>query len=282
MVKGRSKFNSRTIESLISVGAFDIFGNGSNDRKRFVNVINTFFSKKKTKNKLIMEGIKMWDDSMNSVFYSTGDVEVKDLVEMEKNFLGVNLFTSLFTKDISDRIDVLCNNPTYIKDFSQISETSKRIVVFIDEIKTLKDKNGHNMAFVIVSDIKDNTKKIPVFWKFWKILKDKISIYEDEKKPVSLLLYRKDENSIFLGPNGMYIDYPSDDKTYNDICPHLLITFGEINNGIDAVIKRIEKVNEIKKDYMPDLKEKKDAMKLIINEADKNKKIILNTVRSVI
>jgi len=197
IVKTRSReISSSVIEALISVGAFDEF---TNERVKLLFAFKKFWEEKKSikveeKLKFIWDKCWMLANSLPGL-----DTTNDKLMEMERKYYGINIFTSAFDNDIIQALTKMKNVGLINYTLSEVSDKGKKTPVVVKGIKTQLDKNGNEMAFIEVEDLIGTKLRIPLFSSFWKYLKDCIftnSIY-------LMSLHKKDDDQIMFG-DGKY------------------------------------------------------------------------------
>jgi len=193
ILKTKSKeVNSTVITALISVGCFDEF---TKERVRLLFAFNKFWEEKKQikveeKLKLIWERCWVMAKSIPGL-----ETTPDKLMEFERKYFGINIFTSSFDADIMKALAKMKSVGLINMNFTEVSESAKKTPVVIKSIRTLNDKNGKEMAFLEIEDCIGNKLKIPVFQSFWMYLKDCFVI--DGVYLVSL--FRKEDDQIMFG-----------------------------------------------------------------------------------
>jgi len=163
--------NTRVIEALISTGCFDSL---YDNRKKLNQIIKMFYEQKKsTKVEEKLRAIyKKCENTVESLPGFT--IHVSDLIEYEKKFFGVKLFTTQFTEERIKMFEKLRSKKLIYLYITEIKNTSLKIPVIINSIRNYKDRNDNPMAFIDIEDMDANTLSIPVFYSYWKFIKDDI------------------------------------------------------------------------------------------------------------
>jgi DNA polymerase-3 subunit alpha len=180
----------KVIEALVSVGCFEF---EEENRKKHFKMIKEFWeNKKSTKVKEKLQGIYL--EAVKTVNKLPGMVQdilkltMEDKVAYEKNFYGVNIFSSVFTDKVLQAIDKLNSAHLIHPTFSDVTGRSLKTPVVINSVKIFNDRNGKEMAFINAEDQTGKEKSIPVFQSYWKHIKEKvepdklylINIYEND------------------------------------------------------------------------------------------------------
>jgi len=162
--KGRS-LTIKTLESLISVGAFDAL---YPERKKFLQAVKTFWEKKKSTK--VEEKLRaIFDSSTKAVdAIPAMDTTMEDLIEYEKTFFGFKLFSTLFTKDRMEAFDKAVKAKLMYSNLDSVENKSKKIAVMINAIRKIQDRNGNEMAFVEIEDMHGTIVSVPIFASYWK------------------------------------------------------------------------------------------------------------------
>jgi DNA polymerase-3 subunit alpha len=195
VMKTRSReLSSSVIEGLISVGAFDCF---TKERVKLAFAFKKFWEEKKTIK--VEEKLKfIWDRCWaNSNSLPGLDTTNDKLMELEKKYYGVSIFTSPFDTKMLQALAKMKSLAVINGTLLDVSAHAKKTPVVLRNLRTQNDKNGHEMAFIEVEDTTGSTAKIPIFYSFWQFLKDNIqteSIY-------LMTLYRNDDGQIMFGDN---------------------------------------------------------------------------------
>jgi len=172
IVRTRNRaITSRVINALISIGAFDKF---SIERKKLLTTFASFWEKKgavKIEERLT-EVYKKAAEAMN---YLPGlETKEADLVGYEKEYIGFRFFSSPFTKEKIEAFKELRKKYLIYFSIPEVGTTSKKIPICVNGIRPYTDKNGRNMAFIEIEDIRGNKASVPVFASFWTYIKDDV------------------------------------------------------------------------------------------------------------
>ncbi len=157
------------IKALISIGAFDELY--KYDRKRLLETFSIYWKNKKStkvpeKLKAVWEAAEKETAAMPDMI-ATYD----DLRDYERKHLGFNFFINPFTDKFLDAVDVMEKKGVIYSSFSNVKRSSAKVPVVINQIKTLNDKNGKEMAFLELEDKNGEGISVPIFQSFWKVLK---------------------------------------------------------------------------------------------------------------
>lgn len=210
------KLNKRAISSLVKFGVFDVIEKSLN-RKQMVLAFDSFWETKKSFSKPLREEVEknknvehliannkevsslysIWSTSKNK--WENESFVIPDmsyLKELEFETTGFNFFISPFSSKEMGVFEEGNERGLLKISFQDLeNNTSWRVPVFINKIRTLKDKNGNEMAFVEIEDTTGETVSIPVFASFWPYLTDKLF----EKTICLMILYRNSSDQIMLG-----------------------------------------------------------------------------------
>lgn len=182
----------KTIEALASVGVFDCF---YPERKRLIQILKTFWENKKSIK--IEEKLKdAYDKSVVSVEAIPAlDTTMADLIEYEKTFYGFKIFSTPFTNSLTEALTKMREQKLIYLVVDEIEETSKKIPVLINKIRSYTDRNGNEMGFMEVEDIYGVTISLPVFASYWKHIK-----YDLRTENIYLLnVYLGDRDNAIFG-----------------------------------------------------------------------------------
>jgi len=160
---------SRVIVSLISVGSFDkMYLN----RKKLIVMFERFWKEKKSVK--IHEKLKaLWEKINEETNRIPGlSTTITDLRNYEKEYFGMCLFTSLFTKDRIDAFKAMKKQNLIHLNFEDVTLYSMKTPVCLNYIRAFKDKNQNEMAFVDIEDINGNVLSVPVFASYWKHVRE--------------------------------------------------------------------------------------------------------------
>lgn len=168
--------NSRTLESLIKVGAMDSFGDIAAMLTAYPNILSSS-SKELEKSKAGQLGIFGGDSLGNKIVKATAlpDVpktKLSDRLSWEKDLLGI-YFTSHPMQNISDKLNKL--NITILGkiDFKDGQDVS--FGCLISNIKKITTKNGDAMAFLTLEDTYKTLEAV-LFPRDYQKYKDAIKI----------------------------------------------------------------------------------------------------------
>ncbi len=157
------------IKALISIGAFDELY--KYDRKRLLETFSIYWKNKKStkvpeKLKAVWEAAEKETAAMPDMI-ATYD----DLRDYERKHLGFNFFINPFTEKFLNAVDVMEKKGVIYSSFGNVKRSSAKVPVVINQIKTLNDKNGKEMAFLELEDKNGEGISVPIFQSFWKVLK---------------------------------------------------------------------------------------------------------------
>jgi len=187
------KIRVDVIKALISVGAFDF---ETPERKRLLLALEIFWSNKKSikvKEKLQI----IWDKAYKEAMSIKGlNVDNSDLKEFENEYLGGNFFTSSFPNNLLIAFKKLKERNLIYYNFNEATAIPKKIPVYIQNIRLHTDKNGNEMAFLIIEDVLGQTQKVPIFASFWTHIKDVIS----NNSFCFLQIYKNEDSYMFGAP----------------------------------------------------------------------------------
>ncbi len=202
--------NKKCIESLIKAGAFDSFGkNRATLLASFENIIDSINSRNKNamENQVsmfdIIEETEEIDESKKYVFYDKPEMDMKDLLSLEKDMLGIYISghpLDKYRKQIENATNIDSLKMLSIDEEIQVSGESKtyrdgqniKYAGIISKIKKKFTKNNTIMAFVTVEDLYGSTEII-IFDRVYSassnilvednviLIEGKISIREDER-----------------------------------------------------------------------------------------------------
>ena len=168
--RGR-EVSSAVIKVLIKSGAFDDF---TDNRKKTLMVFESFWEKKKSTK--IEEKLKVIWDSILENFKQFDEIKTtnNDFIEYEKTCFGFNFFTSFFDDDIIAAFEKMKKSALIYKSFGEIEDGSRKVPIYINNLRTIIDKNGNKMAFVDMEDIYGIKKSVPIFASYWKYIGEQI------------------------------------------------------------------------------------------------------------
>ena len=206
--------NKKCIESLIKAGAFDSLGkNRATLLASFEGIIDSINSSNKNamENQVsmfdIIEETESIDESKKYVFYEKPEMEMKDLLSLEKDMLGLYISghpLDKFRKQIEKATNI--NSLSMLKIEEEIESTGEsktyrdgqnvKYAGIINKIKKKYTKNNTIMAFVSVEDLYGATEVIVFDSVYSKssnyliednviLIEGRISIREDE--PVKIV-----------------------------------------------------------------------------------------------
>jgi len=159
------------IRALISVGAFDF---ETPERKRLLLALEMFWNNKKSikvKEKLQVIWEKGYKEAMTMKGLGITNADLKDF---ENEYLGGNFFTSSFSNSLLSAFKKLRDKGLIYYSFSEITALPKKIPVCVQTLRLHTDKNGGEMAFVIIEDVTGRTERLPIFASYWKHIKNDI------------------------------------------------------------------------------------------------------------
>lgn len=183
---------SAVIIALISVGAFDeMYSN----RKKLILMFVRFWKEKKSvkvKEKLefLWEKINQETDRIPSL-----TTTITDLRNYEKDYFGMCIFTTLFTKIKIEAFNKMKRQNLIRLNFQEVDEYSFKVPVCINSVRAFNDKNQNEMAFVDIEDITGENISIPVFASYWKFIKE----YFIPNNIYLMNIHRDDKGSILFG-----------------------------------------------------------------------------------
>jgi DNA polymerase-3 subunit alpha len=177
--------NRKTIESLIKTGAFDRF----DTRSKLMNNIDTIlaFSQKKQKEQdsgqTDLFGTTIKEEQTSTIVLGPEDIvyTTKDYLTWERDLMG--LFLS--AHPLVDYTKLLTEQAHPISEIDEKHEGKKATIGgIVSDVRVIQTKNGQNMAFVRISDLKSDIEII-VFPKVyqdtsWLWVIDKVLIIEGE------------------------------------------------------------------------------------------------------
>ena len=189
------RINSRTINALISVGAFESL---TKERKRLKLTFEKFHELKKSvkvidKLEFIYKKVEKEFNEMPGL-----NTTVEDLKNFEFEYLGFNFFNSIFTVNFMEKIYELNKKGLCNIGFGDVTSGSCKTPVLVCSTKVFNDKNGKEMCFIELEDFYGEKIKIPIFQSLWKTIKEDIVV----DKIHLINLYRTKENQIMFGRNG--------------------------------------------------------------------------------
>jgi len=182
------RITKTTINALLSVGAFDeLIGI---ERTKNLFVLEQFLERKKSI-KIVEKLQALWQQIENEATRIPGlETNETNLANYEEKFLGFNFFYTLFTNKIIQAINAGYKKGLCGRTFSDITkfQSSTPIPVIIEKFRFFNDKNAHEMAFADCTDMAGKTISVPIFWNYWRNIKEKVMI-----KNVFLMSFYKDE-----------------------------------------------------------------------------------------
>lgn len=193
--------NATVIKSLICSGAFDFY---DKNRTKLYNIFLEFVEKKKSKKDPATLSIIFKEAEKNNKDVKTTNQE---MIEYEKNFLGANIFTSIFSDNLKQGFKELEKKGLIKTNIVKASIGANRFPVVINRKHEIIDKNGNPMCFIEFEDMYGNKDSIPVFSSNYKHIEPfKVnSIY-------LISLYNKDDKLMFGVSN--YEDNPEKIKRF--------------------------------------------------------------------
>lgn len=185
---------SRVIDSLIKSGAFDNLIGGN--RKLYLQVFALFWNNKKsTKIEEKLEALwkKIEEHTKSLPLYK----EIKNIDQraLEKEIYGHALFTTLFTDEKAKMFDVMAGRKLIRKTFDEIEGASTKVPVELESVRVIRDKNGNEMAFITVVDMKGKKVSCPVFASYWQYVRE----YFISENLYLMNFYRDDKGSLLFG-----------------------------------------------------------------------------------
>lgn len=194
-----NRITIRSVRALISIGAFDsIYPN----RKRLLNKINRFWEEKKSIK--VMEKLKLlWNKIEKSIDSLPGiDTTLNDLKEYEREYLGFNFFTTLFSKEFMDKIEILQKKGLAASSFAEVTRSSIKVPAIVNSLRIFYDKNNKEMAFVELEDYTGECISIPIFQSLWIFAKS--FIVQGKIHLINLYRNKKEDGSeqIMFGRSG--------------------------------------------------------------------------------
>jgi DNA polymerase III subunit alpha len=182
----------KVITALISVGAFDSLFTG---RKKLLSIIEQYWKMKKS-NKVEEKLKAIYDKCCQSISSLPAlDDTLEDFISYEKEFLGYKIFSSQFTDNVLKKLEELARKKLIYRSFSEVKENSKKVPVIINSIKPWTDKNKNSMAFIEFEDLEGKIFNIPIFSSYWKFIGDQ---FETEKLYI-INVYRDSKGYIMFG-----------------------------------------------------------------------------------
>jgi DNA polymerase-3 subunit alpha len=201
IIKTRDRaVTSRVITALISVGAFDEIEKCG--RVKLLTIFNSFWEQKKQIK--IAEKLKqLWDECFKVANSLPGlETTKQKMIEFEKEYFGFKFFTSPFTDERIDLIKKLEEKRLIYSKLTEVREASRKVPVCLNSIRSFRDKNGNDMAFIEVEDIAGNRMSIPVFQSYYKYVK--YLLVENELYLMNL--YLDDRDKVLFGKSGRMSD----------------------------------------------------------------------------
>jgi DNA polymerase-3 subunit alpha len=196
------KISINKIKALISVGAFDKL-EGEN-RKKLLQIIDSFWAKKKSI-KVVEKLWVKWNEAVKAIESLPGiQTTLTDYKNFEKEYLGGNFFASVFTDKMKEAFVEMKNRNLIYYSFDEVGKVSRKVPVVIEDIRTIHDKNGNEMAFITIEDVVGKVKSVPVFASYWKHIKH----FFEVDKAYLLNLFLDDKGDILFGQKG-WIDNPA-------------------------------------------------------------------------
>lgn len=194
IIKTRSRaVSSRVIKALISIGAFDEIEEYG--RKKLLYIFDMFWERKKSikvaeKLELIYKEILKEVDNLPGLSTS-----MTDLRNYEKEYLGFNFFSTVFTGNFLEGLYKLQKKGLVELSMEDLTSAAIKVPVLINSIRTLKDKNKNEMAFISIEDYTGEEKSVPVFASYWEHIGKELV----NGKVHFLNLYKNDDNQVMFG-----------------------------------------------------------------------------------
>lgn len=185
------------IKALIGIGAFDEMFNG--ERKRLIETFDIYW-KTKGSTKVPEKLRAVWEKAEKEVSQMPDmDATYEEMRDYEKKFLGFNFFINPFKENFLEAIDKLVKKNLAYGSFDTVGKSSAKVPVVVNQIKTLNDRNGNEMAFLELEDQKGELISVPIFQSFWKVLKNRFV----EGKIHMVNLYKNvEEDQVMFGRKG--------------------------------------------------------------------------------
>ena len=170
---GEKPINKRVTTALVAGGAFDNVIE-KDQRKKYFNIVNDFYVKKKTKKTpALLE--QLWNDVVedHELDITTG---VDDYMKFENDYLGGNFFHGMFSDAMIEKIDKLYSLGKCLRNFEEVREQNKPTAYVPLQVKSYRyhtQKNGQEMCFLNCEDMNGEEVSIPVFASYWEFCKIK-------------------------------------------------------------------------------------------------------------
>jgi DNA polymerase-3 subunit alpha len=190
-VRTRSRaITSKVIEALVSVGCFNW---EESNRKKLLQIITIFLDKKKSnkveeKLRAIFNEAKRTINSLPAL-----ETTIEDLVNYEKTFYGVKIFSTLFTDEVLEAIKKLKSMKLIYPTIDDVDERSMKIPIIINSIRNHNDRNGNEMAFVNIEDQTGKEISVPIFHSYWRFIRD--AVIRDKLYLINV--YKNDDSILF-------------------------------------------------------------------------------------
>jgi len=190
----------KVIEALISTGCFDW---QDENRKKVLQTIKIFWERKKS-NKLEEKLMAIYEES-KKIIDSLPAIEttMEDLVNYEKTFFGVKVFSSLFTDNVLKAVKKLMDMKVVYPTLEDVGDRSMKIPVIINSIRSFNDKNGNEMAFINIEDQTGKEISVPVFQSYWKHVKENVV----RDKLFLINVYMNNDSVVFGQPDWTESDF---------------------------------------------------------------------------
>tara|TARA_Y100000310_G_scaffold345809_1_gene470277 strand:- start:2604 stop:4106 length:1503 start_codon:yes stop_codon:yes gene_type:complete len=191
--KTRSRtVTSAVIKALISVGVFDEF---FDNRKKLLFIFTKFWEEKKT--------IKV-EEKLRALFEKKAEEAERipglettsdDLIEYENTYFGFNFFTSPFSEEKTKAFNEMSKRKLISLSFNEVSASSRKTPVFLSDMRSFKDKNDNDMAFLTVEDLFGKKESIPLFYSYYQHIGEEL----ETGKIYLFNLYRNDDDQVMFG-----------------------------------------------------------------------------------
>lgn len=183
------------IKALVSVGAFDF---EDENRKKLLQIIDSFWGKKKSI-KVVEKLWVKWTEAVKAIENLPGvQTTLTDYKNYEKEYLGGNFFASVFTDKMKEAFVEMKGRNLIYYSFDEVGPISRKVPVVIEDIRTIKDRNGNEMAFITIEDVVGKVKSVPVFASYWFHIKQ----FFEVDNAYLLNLFLDDKGDILFGQKG--------------------------------------------------------------------------------
>ena len=166
--------NKRITTALVGGGAFDNII-PAKQRKKYLNIVEEFYEKKKTKKnpELLAE---LWDEIEENHQWDS-ETTVNEYMEYEKTYLGGNFFHGIFSDVMGEKIEKLHSLGKCLRSFEEVREEDRPtayVPVQISSLRTHEQKNGKLMLFMECEDTNGEKVSVPMFGSYYQYLKEKM------------------------------------------------------------------------------------------------------------